>query len=198
MPKPTAIVYIDGLNLQRRLVDFLAENIWVDYWRLVESVLPNFSVLAVHVFTTPITSPEVSVATSIWHAQERIYPSLSIHLGRMKKTTRIYPLPQSAGNGKQQNSVKVIKYEEKGSDVALATRLALDAVRNSASIYYVMTSDTDFEPLLRLLKSELDVRLGVLCTTKNFPKLFSKLELDDIRHVKPKDLKHFGLKSLSP
>ena len=191
MPKSTAIVYIDGLNLQRRIVDYISNQMWVDYWRLAESVLPNFELKAVRVFTTQETSPEISVSKAIWSRQEREYPGLSIHLGRMKKTTRLYPLAKSKESHFRGKPVKVIKYEEKGSDVALAAYAVLDAAKGDASIYYLMTSDTDFEPLLRLLQQHLEVRVGVLCTTRNFPKLFTELKVNDIRHVKPKDIVRF-------
>lgn len=191
MAKPTAIVYIDGLNLQRRLVDSISSEIWVDDWRLAEAVLPNFELLAVRVFTTQETSPEVSVAKAIWARQQLDYPKLSIHLGRMKKTTRLYPLAKTNGIQARGGSVKVIKYEEKGSDVALAAYAVLDSAKGDASIYYLMTSDTDFEPLLSLLKQHLEVRVGVLCTTRNVPKLFTELKVNDIRHVKPKDVVRF-------
>jgi uncharacterized LabA/DUF88 family protein len=191
MAKPTAIVYIDGLNLQRRLVDSISSEMWVDYWRLAEAVLPNFELIAVRVFTTQETSPEVSAAKAIWTRQQQEYPKLSIHLGRMKKTTRLYPLAQTKDSQARGDSVKVIKYEEKGSDVALAAYATLDAAKGDASIYYLMTSDTDFEPLLRVLQQHLEVRVGVLCTTRNFPKLFTELKVNDIRHVKPKDVVRF-------
>lgn len=191
MAKPTAIVYIDGLNLQRRLVDSISGEIWFDYWRLAEAVLPNFELLAVRVFTTQETSPEVSAAKAIWTRQQLDYPKLSIHLGRMKKTTRLYPLAKTNDIQARGGSVKVIKYEEKGSDVALAAYAVLDAAKGDASIYYLMTSDTDFEPLLSLLQQHLEVRVGVLCTTRNFPKLFTELKVNDIRHVKPKDVVRF-------
>ena len=59
-----------------------------------------------------------------------------------------------------------------------------DALKENVSFYYLMTSDTDFEPVIEMLKSEFQVRVGILCTTKNVPKLFLKLSPQDIRHVK--------------
>lgn len=198
MPEPTAIVYIDGLNLQRRLVDEYSTGVWIDYWALAEAVLPNFDLVEVNVFTSQITSPEVSAALSIWQKQMDLHSGLNFHLGRMKKTTRLYPLAESFDGSVENRVVKVLKYEEKGSDVSLAANMVWQASQHGASIFYVMTSDTDFEPLLRLLKNKLGVRVGVLCPTSNLPKLFVKLELDDIRHVKAKHIRIYPLKSLSP
>ena len=198
MAKPTAIVYIDGLNLQRRLIDQLGITTWVDYWHLVQLVLPNFDITRVRVFTAPVPSPEWTVAESLWRKQVHVNEKISIHLGRIKKTTRIYPLTSTNGISTQSGTVKVLKYEEKGSDVALAAHMVLDAINESASIYYIMTSDTDFEPVMNLLKNRLKVRLGVLSTTKNLPKLFSQLNPEVIRHVKLSQVKKALLKESRP
>lgn len=198
MPKPKAIVYIDGLNLQRRLVDQIDSSVWVDYWGLVARVLPNFEILKVRVFTTLVPTPEGTVAETRWREQLQMHSNLSIHLGRIKKTTRVYPLASSNGIATQNGSVKVLKYEEKGSDVALAAHMIRDAFSEDASIQYLMTSDTDFEPVIKMLKTEFGKRVGILCTTKNFPKLFSNLNPEDIRHVKVSHVKKSLLKSLSP
>lgn len=198
MPKPTAIVYIDGLNLQRRLVDQLEVGDWVDYWLLAERVLPNFKILKVRVFTSPLPSPEGTIADSRWREQQDKHKNLSIHLGRIKKTTRVFPLTSSNGMSSQTGSVKVLKYEEKGSDVALAAHMVRDAFTEEVSIQYIMTSDTDFEPVIKMLKTDLDCRVGILCTTKNFPKLFLSLKPDDIRHVKVSQVKLSQFKESEP
>lgn len=65
MSKPTAIVYIDVLNLQRRLIDQVPIVKWVDYWKLVEIVLPSFDVLAVKVFVSKYDSADAVFATKL-------------------------------------------------------------------------------------------------------------------------------------
>jgi uncharacterized LabA/DUF88 family protein len=170
----------------------------VDYWALSQIVLPNFNLLKVRVFTSALAIADPTLAETRWLQQQEIQPKLSIHLGRIKKTTRIYPLTSSNSISTDSGTVKVLKYEEKGSDVALAAHLVRDAFTESASIYYVMTSDTDFEPVIAMLKNQLKVRVGILSTTKNFPKLFLSLSPDDIRHVKSSHVGKSLLKSLSP
>jgi len=124
MSKPTAIVYIDGLNLQRRIVDPILAGGWVDYWALSQSVLPNFDLLKVRVFTSVLATVDATLSETRWLEKQEVQPNLSIHLGRIKKTTRIYPLTFS-------NEIST----------------------EGASIYYVMTSDTDFEPVIKMLKN---------------------------------------------
>jgi uncharacterized LabA/DUF88 family protein len=184
MPKPTAIVYIDGLNLHRRLIERMNTSGWVDYWRLVELILKNFEIVAVRVFTALYSTDDAVVAKDNWNKQTLAHPKLSIHLGRVKKTTRMYPTTKSSNSILSDGVAKVIKFEEKGSDVALATHMVLDASQNMANIYFVMSSDTDFEPALRVLKEQLGVQIGVISTTENVPKLFAQLSPNVIRHVK--------------
>ncbi len=198
MAKPTAIVYIDGLNLQRRLVDKVPGAGWLDYWQLATIVLPNFKINKVRVFTSTLATEDPTLAEARWQKQVLLQSELSIHLGRIKKTTRLYPLTASQTTSEERNSVKVLKYEEKGSDVSLAAHMVRDALLEKASIHYLMTSDTDFEPVIEMLKTDLNVRVGILCTTKNIPKLFLKLEPHDIRHVKLSQVEKALLKSLSP
>lgn len=193
MPKPTAIVYIDGLNLQRRLIDKVPGVKWVDYWHLAISVIPNFEVVKVHVFTSIPNAWDPKVAQEVWAKQSERAPNLSFHLGYVKRATRLYPLPESSTLETENGLVKVIKMEEKGSDVALASRLVMDANRGSAEIYFVVTSDTDFEPALRILKQELNVQIGLLITTDTLPKVFAKLEPNVIRHLKPKHVVKLSL-----
>lgn len=198
MPKPTAIVYIDGLNLYRRLVDKVSGDGWVDYWLLATSVLPNFKIVKVRVFTSTLATEDPTLAEARWQRQVQLQPELSIHVGRIKKTTRLYPLTASQVVTDEKNAVKVLKYEEKGSDVELGSRMVLDATRNLADVYLLMSSDTDFAPTLKILKIELGVQIGVLATTDNFRKLFSNLEPNVIRHVKAKHVIEASVKKSEP
>ncbi|MEY4398364.1 MAG: hypothetical protein RLZ53_940 [Actinomycetota bacterium] len=198
MGKPTAIVYIDGLNLQRRLLDQTPTVDWVDYWKLAQVALPHFELVYVKVFVSTQNSADVIIANEIWSKQMQRQHRLQIHVGRVKKTTRIYPATESMKFGEDQGMVKVLKYEEKGSDVALAASMVLDASRNLASIYYLVSSDTDFEPVVRILKKDLGVRTGVLCTAKNIPKLFLELGPEDLRHIKVSHVEKSSFKESEP
>ena len=57
---------------------------------------------------------------------------------------------------------KVKKPEEKGSDVALASRLLIDAMLRPADVYAVCTNDSDLVMPLRLVQEELGKRVGLL------------------------------------
>jgi len=85
---------------------------------------------------------------------------VSIHLGVFYvSTTRAYLANPPACGPK---TAEVIKTEEKGSDVALATYLMLDACRGDCETAVLITNDSDLREPLRLVRDELGLRTGVI------------------------------------
>ena len=62
--------------------------------------------------------------------------------------------------------------------------MVFDAFTKTADLFALMSSDTDFEPTLKLLRDQLNLSIGVLCTTENMPKLFTRLEPNVVRYVR--------------
>ena len=58
--------------------------------------------------------------------------------------------------------VKVRKFEEKGSDVNLATHLLNDAFQNRADAYVILTNDSDLAEPMRLLIHDWQKTLGLI------------------------------------
>lgn len=196
MPKPTAIVYIDGLNVQRRLIAPVSE-IWIDYQTLAENLLQDYEVKLVRLFTSRINVPRPAIQDKYWFLLNRNSKKLFIEFGRLKTTVRIYPVHgQDNANGISRDSfVKVKKIEEKGSDVSLGAHMVFDASKSLADVYVLMSCDTDFYPALALLKREFDIKIGFLIPGGRMPKLFSSLIPAFVRHVDPRDVQaaHFSL-----
>jgi uncharacterized LabA/DUF88 family protein len=185
MSKPTAIVYIDGLNLQRRLVERAPDVTWVDYVELSKILLPQFDIQMVRVFTSISASADPVYAKAFWKKLTDKHGNLEIYLGRISTVTRIYPVHPRAGEDSSKSAtIKVRKLEEKGSDVALGSYMVFDAFTKTADLFALMSSDTDFEPTLKLLRDQLNLSIGVLCTTENLPKLFTRLEPNVVRYVR--------------
>lgn len=59
-------------------------------------------------------------------------------------------------------TVRVLKTEEKGSDVNLASHLLLDAFRRDCEVAIVVSNDADLKTPIELTMRELGVRVGVL------------------------------------
>jgi hypothetical protein len=59
-------------------------------------------------------------------------------------------------------TVEVIKTEEKGSDVNLATYLLVDAFRDDAEAFAVVSNDSDLTEPIRIVRHELGKVVGLL------------------------------------
>jgi hypothetical protein len=70
------------------------------------------------------------------------------------------PLAHPPARGPQ--TVEVIKTEEKGSDVNIATYLLLDAFRNDCETAVVISNDSDLKEPIEVVQSELGITAGVV------------------------------------
>jgi uncharacterized LabA/DUF88 family protein len=59
-------------------------------------------------------------------------------------------------------TTEIIKTEEKGTDVALATYMMLDACRGDCDTAVLVTNDSDLREPLRLIRDELGLSTGVI------------------------------------
>jgi uncharacterized LabA/DUF88 family protein len=87
-------------------------------------------------------------------------PGLSIHLGHYLVSYPRMPLRYPPASGPR--TVEVVKSEEKGSDVNLATYLLLDAFRKDCDTAVVITNDSDLREPIEIAQAELGLRVGVI------------------------------------
>ncbi len=73
--------------------------------------------------------------------------------------------------------VKVLKTEEKGSDVNLATHLVYDACKNNFDLAIIITNDTDLVEPIRLVRENLKKEVIVICPHKNIAFSIKKLNV---------------------
>jgi hypothetical protein len=85
---------------------------------------------------------------------------VDIIFGHFLSTETMMPLADLRG-GKRQY-VKVIKTEEKGSDVNLAAHLIRDAFRNEFEAAVLITNDSDLQEPVRIVRQELGLLVGIL------------------------------------
>jgi uncharacterized LabA/DUF88 family protein len=72
-----------------------------------------------------------------------------------------HPLP----NGPQ--TVEVVKTEEKGSDVNLATYLLVDAFDKDCDVAAIISNDSDLKSPIELVRSRLGIHVGILNPHQN-------------------------------
>lgn len=136
-PKPRTYVYIDGFNLYYGCLENQPYK-WLDLETFCRRLLPKNDVQRIKYYTARIAAP--SSGTTTVQARKRqakaqrqeVYlralgtlPLVSITYGHYLSHAVSMPLASPSRGGPF--NVQVIKNEEKGSDVNLATHLVLDA-----------------------------------------------------------------------
>lgn len=166
--RPSAIVYVDGLNFYRQRISRHPGTKWLDPFLLAQNLLPSHEISLVRYFTArvkpSVTSENAPIRQAIYlRALATLGSRLSIHEGTMRVDTRLYPVvPVRLDDSGQKVLAKVRKIEEKGSDVALASYMILDAAKRPADVHVLLSSDSDFAPTLQLLRNDLGVATALL------------------------------------
>lgn len=168
MTRPTASVYIDGLNLYRRLLQGHPADKWLNVEALTQELLPEYEITRVRYFTAIIKAAPGKDPRSPQRQQVyiRALESLlrtTIHLGKFRIDKRVMILhPTELDPASFPRTATVKKMEEKGSDVALASHLLLDAFTGDSDLYAVLSNDSDLVTPLRMVRDQLERRTGLL------------------------------------
>ena len=152
-------VYIDGFNFYYGCVRGTAFK-WLDLSRFCELMLPPNDVLAIKYFTARVEArgddPGVANRQETYFRALRTLPRVEIILGRF--LTNAVRLPRADGRG----FVEVLRTEEKGSDVNLATHLLHDAHRGLIDCAVVVSNDSDLAEPVRMVREDLGLIVGVI------------------------------------
>lgn len=152
------IVYVDGFALYKGMLQYQHRDMkWLDLEALACRLFPHRDVVGVKFFTAPLkpltNDPGIGQRQQIyWRALRTTRVEIiegTFHFAR--QWLPLHP-EQLDGDGKVV-TVRVKRPEEKGSDVALASHLVVDALENRAHSYAVVTNDSDLVPPLRLLSA---------------------------------------------
>ncbi len=163
VPEMRMNVYIDGFNLYYGCLKGTPYK-WLDLDSLCRKLLPRDQINKIRYFTARITARPDDVdgptrQNTYLRALDTI-PHLSIHLGHYQETRKRMPLAKPTPEGPR--TVEVIKTEEKGSDVNLATYLLLDAFRRDCDRAMVISNDSDLKEPIRIVQEELDLGVGLV------------------------------------
>lgn len=170
--RPTAIVYIDGLNLDRQLLDKHPEFKWLDPVRMCQILLPTHEIKLVRYFTSRIKPPannqSLAINQAIYlQALTSLGERMSVSFGKMIRRDRVFPIaPLELTIEGKPKLARVTTIEEKGSDVALASFMVLDASKKEADMYILVSNDSDFEPTLRILREQVGGKIGLFSPVK--------------------------------
>jgi len=164
------IVYIDGFNLYYGSVKGTPYK-WLDVFQLCQRLLPKNQILKVKYFTALIKArpndPDQPNRQQIYLRALRTIPNLEIIYGHFLEHEIMMPMAGSTGGTPQK--VRVIKTEEKGSDVNIAAHMLLDGFKGAYQIAILLSNDSDLVEPVKIVQNELKLPVGVLNPFPNKP-----------------------------
>ena len=159
----TANVYIDGFNLYYGALKGTPYK-WLDLGSLCRNLLPAYTVNRIRYFTARVSArpddPQLPQRQQTYLRAIRTIPNVTIHYGQFRSHPVRLPLYPPPNVGPKM--VQVLRTEEKGSDVNLATHLLLDGFAKDASAAFVMSDDSDLLGPVEATSQILGMHVGIL------------------------------------
>lgn len=158
-----AIFYIDGFNLYFGAVRGTPFK-WLDIGKMCTALAPKNQIVGIKYFTAPVSSrpddPDCPQRQQIYLRALRTVPNLSIQFGFFLEHVKWLRLasPPAIGN----KFAKVVKCDEKGSDVNLATNMLVDAFENLYDTAIVVSNDSDLVFPISLVKQKFGKKVGIV------------------------------------
>lgn len=149
-------VYIDGFNLYYGALKN-TPNKWLNVEKLCNLLFPNASIVKIKYFTAQVKirpndiDLDKPVRQQIYLRALRTLPNLEVIEGHF--LTHIVTMKNATSSG----FTKVIKTEEKGTDVNIATHLVNDAHNKVFEMAVVISNDSDLVEPVRIVTSELQM-----------------------------------------
>jgi uncharacterized LabA/DUF88 family protein len=162
LKRPVANIYVDGYNLYYGALRNSPFK-WLDLRTLSQLLLPDFEIGTISYFTARVKERpddlQAPVRQQTYLSVLSSIPPVEIHFGHfLQSTVRMRVADPLA----KPRTVEVLKTEEKGSDVNLATHLMLDAFQEKADIFVVLSNDSDLTEPLKIVRETLGKMTGII------------------------------------
>ena len=145
MEKQKVIIYVDGFNFYYGLRNGLRKGWRAFYWLNIVKffeffIRDNQELVAIKYFSASSTNDEQRERQSAFFQANKENPKFKLILGKyLKKTITCHTC---------KNTFKT--FEEKESDVRLATQIVSDALKKECDISIIVSADSDMIPALEL------------------------------------------------
>ncbi len=161
-------VYIDGFNLYYGALKSTGFK-WLDLRVLATVLFPNDDIQRVCYFTARVkprpNDPAQPQRQQVYLRALRTLDQLDIYFGDFRERKKWLPLVRPTADGDK--FAEVIKPEEKGTDVNLATRLLVDGFTSGYQHAVVVSNDSDLATPMRYVKDELGLKVSVVNPSKS-------------------------------
>jgi len=166
------VVYVDGFNFYYGAVKHTPYK-WLNFNELFKIVFPRDELVLVRYFTAKVKdnplSPGQRERQAAYLKALNTLPNFEIHEGYFLSHAVTMPkAPPETG------FARVLKFEEKGSDVNLATFLMLDAIENRFDVAAVVSHDSDLALPIQIVNERLGKTVGVVGYDSRFQKKYGK------------------------
>ncbi len=154
-------IYIDGFNLYYGSLKNTPYR-WLDLSLLAKFLFPKHEIAKIKYFTAPIkvrkydSDPDKSNRQQMYLRALKTIPHLEIHEGSFLSNKIM--MRRSDGTG----FVRVIKTEEKGTDVSLASHLLNDGHNKKYEMAVVISNDSDLVEPIKMVTLELVLPIVVV------------------------------------
>lgn len=152
-------VYIDGFNLYYGSLKSTSYK-WLDVGKLAQIILPQNQIVEIHYYTARVSKrdddPTQPLRQQAYLRALSSIPNTKIvygHFLNQKKRRKLADEPGFA---------KVILTEEKGSDANLASQFVHHAHQRRFDVGVLITNDSDLQEPVRIVRRELNLRVGVI------------------------------------
>lgn len=156
-------VYVDGFNLYYGAVKGTPYK-WLNILSLCQQLLPKNTIIKIKYFTALVTArpgdPDQPNRQQIYLRALKTIPNLEIIYRHFLQHPVKMPLVSSI-TGKIKYA-KVMRTEEKGSDVNIAAHLINDGYKGLYEVAVLITNDSDLVEPIKIVRNELKLVVGVL------------------------------------
>ena len=156
-------IYIDGFNFYYGCIKNTPYK-WLDVSVLCKILLPKDTINQIKYFTALVTSrpndPNQAIRQTTYIRALETIPNLSVIYGQFLSSVVKRRLASPVSG--LPSFVDVLKSEEKGSDVNLATHMLIDGFKNDYDLAIVVSNDSDLTLPVRMVRSELGKKVGVI------------------------------------
>lgn len=157
-------IYVDGFNLYYGCLKRTPHK-WLNLAELCRLSLPShYHLHRIRYFTALVRSrpdnPYQDARQQAYIRALQTLPDLTVHYGEFLQSDRRMPLTNPPTTGPK--TALVIKTEEKGSDVNLATYLLIDAYERDFEAAVVITDDSDLALPITVVRQRLHHHVTIL------------------------------------
>jgi uncharacterized LabA/DUF88 family protein len=192
------IVYVDSFNLYYRMLKPNPRFKWLNIHELARQVLrPANQVIRVNFYTARVSGrldPHAPARQQVYFDALATVPEIKIHFGSFLMAEKwgelIHPpqfRPALDIAPPWPTVVRILKTEEKGSDVNLAAHLVRDALTRAFDVAAVLSNDTDLVEPIRIVAEECGLPVGLISPVERPAASLARVSTF-LRHIRPRHL----------